>query len=141
MQWMTSEGWTLAYGSEHGYLVALGETEVRLSRFSIPEAESGLAAKLALGVMRTVIVFPLGRGPGRPGGVPELAALAVSAKGYAERYEAGESLPGYPAWQHAAPPDGLIGVDGHVKRGHSADGPQGCRRCGLLRANQGWMSS
>jgi hypothetical protein len=102
MQWMTGEGWTLAYGSGHGYLVTLSEIEVRLTRFSI--SESGLAAKLALGVTRTTIVFPLGRGPGRPGGAPELAALAESAKGYAERYEAGESLEGYPAWQHAAVP-------------------------------------
>jgi hypothetical protein len=103
VQWITGEGWQLGYGSEHGYLVTLGETEVRLSRFNVLAAESGAVARLALGVTRTTIVFPLGRGPGRPGGVPELAALAVSAKVYAEKFEAGESLPGYPAWQREAP--------------------------------------
>jgi len=101
---MAGSNWTLAYGREHGYLVTLSEIEVRLTRFSISEAISGAVARLALGVTRAVIVFPLGRGPGRPGGAPELAALAESAKGYAERYEAGESLEGYPAWQHEAAP-------------------------------------
>lgn len=48
---------------------------------------------------RNAVFFPLGRGPGRPGGEPELAALMESAKVYAERYEMGENLEGYPAWQ------------------------------------------
>jgi hypothetical protein len=94
MQWMTGDGWTLAYGREHGYLVATGEADVRLSRFSILIADQGLAAKLALGVTRTTVILPLGRGPGRPGGSPELAAMAETAKGYAEAYERGESLEG-----------------------------------------------
>jgi hypothetical protein len=100
MNWMTGEGWTLAYGRTHGYLVVTTERDVRLSRFNILIANEGLAARLATGVTRTAVIFPLGRGPGRPGGAPELAALAEAAKTCAERYDAGESLDGYPAWQH-----------------------------------------
>jgi hypothetical protein len=162
VQWITGSGWRLGYGRKYGYLVAVGETEARLSRFNVLVAESGASAQLALGVTRTTIVFPLGRGPGRPGGEPELAGLAETAKVYAEKFEAGESLPGYPAWQHEAPARppapgyrdepsairrfldaeqrGLVGVDGHTQPGHTADGPAGCRRCQFLRENEGWMS-
>jgi len=45
------------------------------------------------------IVFPLGRGPGRPAGAPELGALVSVARRYAELFDAGQSLPGYPRWQ------------------------------------------
>jgi hypothetical protein len=87
----------VAYGSAQVYLVAADETGARLTRWrrrspSFTEAQAA----------RNVIVFPLGRGPGRPGGEPELAALAAMARDYAERFEAGEDLPGYPAWRHAA---------------------------------------
>lgn len=99
MQWMTGKGWACAYGVSWGYLVVHGETGVRLSRFSVDLAAENLTAALAAETMRNVIVFPLGRGPGRPGGEPELAALMEAAKTYAERYEVGESLEGYPAWQ------------------------------------------
>jgi hypothetical protein len=106
---------------------------------------------------RNAIVFPFGRGPGRPAGEPEVTALMAAARQYAERYEAGESLEGYPQWQHAeatsicrdessdvrrlmdAEQQGLVGVDGHTERGHSPSGPPSCRRCELLRENQGWM--
>jgi hypothetical protein len=104
VQWMTGEDYTLAYGRNHGYLVVTRKSEVRLSRFSIRIAESGLVARLALGVTRTTIVFPLGRGPGRPGGEPELDALAASARVFAERFEAGEDLERYPAWRQARAP-------------------------------------
>jgi hypothetical protein len=99
MDWMTGKDKVFAYGSEHGYLVLRGETDVRLSRFSVELAAGNLTAAVAAETMRNVIVFPLGRGPGRPGGEPELNALTESAKVYAERYEVGESLEGYPAWQ------------------------------------------
>jgi hypothetical protein len=112
MKWMIGADWTLAYGRTHGYLVVTTARDVRLSRFNVLIANEGLAARLATGVVRTVIIFPLGRGPGRPGGAPELAALAESAKGYAERYDAGESLEGYPAWQH-------VTDIGQVQHGHA----------------------
>lgn len=98
MKWMTGTDWACAYGDEFGYLVVTTERDVRLSRFSIFAAGQGLAARLAAEVARSVIIFPLGRGPGRPGGALELAALAESARTYAERCEGGESLEGYPAW-------------------------------------------
>lgn len=102
MRWMNSKDGVFAYGVSWGYLVVRGETDVRLSRFSVDLVASNLTAAVAAETMRNVVVFPLGRGPGRPGGEPELAALTEAAKGYAERYEAGESLEGYPAWQHRA---------------------------------------
>lgn len=103
MRWMPGQDKVFAYGSEHGYLVLRSETDVRLSRFSIELAARDLSAGVAAEVMRNVIVFPLGRGPGRPGGEPELAALMESAKSWAERYEGGEALAGYPAWQQPMP--------------------------------------
>jgi hypothetical protein len=100
MQWMQGRDSTFAYGRAHGYLVARGDGEVRLTRFSIVKAECGLAAAVALEAARNVIVFPLGRGPGRPGGEPELDALTEAAKSFAENYEAGADALAYPAWQH-----------------------------------------
>jgi hypothetical protein len=101
MDWMTGrDGLKFAYGARWGYQVIRSETEVRLTRFSVASVAANLCAVVAREAASNVIVFPLGRGPGRPGGEPELAALAESAKVYAERYEAGESLPGYPHWQH-----------------------------------------
>jgi hypothetical protein len=88
------------WGDETTYLVTVLEHEVRLSRFRSPGTSP---LDMAVEAARNVIVFPLGRGPGRPGGEPELAALAESAKTYAERFEAGESLEGYPAWQREQP--------------------------------------
>lgn len=100
MNWITGRDCLLAYGHDHGYLVVTGAAEVRLSRFPVALADAGLAARLALEAVRSVIVFPLGRGPGRPGGEPEMAALAAMAKDYAEKFERGEDLDGYPAWRH-----------------------------------------
>jgi hypothetical protein len=104
MEWMAGDGWTMAYGRDHGYLVVRGTTDVRLSRFGILVAAAGLAAKLALEATRTTIAFPLDRGPGRPGGEPELSNLMAVARMFAERFEAGENLEGYPQWQHLALP-------------------------------------
>jgi hypothetical protein len=101
MRWMNSKDGVFAYGVSWGYLVVRGETEVILSRFSVDLVASNLTAAVAAEAVRNVIVFPLGRGPGRPGGDPELDALVTSARVYAERFESGESLEGYPAWQHA----------------------------------------
>jgi hypothetical protein len=99
MDWMTGTDCVFAYGQQHGYQVLRSETEVRLARFTIELARRGLVAAVVAEAARSVIVFPLGRGPGRPGGEPELDALTESAKVYAERYEAGESVEHYPAWQ------------------------------------------
>jgi hypothetical protein len=85
------------WGDGVTYLVSVLDHEVRLSRFRSPGTSP---LDMAVEASRSTIVFPLGRGPGRPGGEPELAALAESAKGFAERFEAGESLDGYPHWQH-----------------------------------------
>jgi hypothetical protein len=99
MDWIKVERVQFAYGAEHGYLVLTGEREVRLARFLVATGARGLTARTARESAESVIVFPLGRGPGRPGGAPELTALAESAKAYAERFEAGLDLEGYPAWQ------------------------------------------
>jgi len=99
MDWMAGKGCAFTYGSEHGYLVLYGEREVRLARFLVATGVAGLTAVTAREAAESTITFPLGRGPGRPGGEPELRALAEAAKAYAERFEAGESLEGYPAWQ------------------------------------------
>lgn len=100
MQWIAGQSCTFAYGHEHGYLVVPEATGVRLSRFSIACVASDAAVAAIVGAVRSVIIFPLGRGPGRPGGEPELAALAETARRYAEAFESGLDLDGYPAWQH-----------------------------------------
>jgi hypothetical protein len=158
MQWMKGQAALYAYGSEHGYLVIREETGVRLTRFRIAAGADGLAAVVALEAARNLIFFPLGRGPGRPGGEPELDALAESAKMYAEKFEGGEDLDrdGYPAWRHAEPERGgqlpsalprtfeemldrwIAGPTPH--EAHTVDGPAGCPRCQLLRDNQDWMA-
>jgi hypothetical protein len=161
MDWDGSDRLVSARGKTDTYLVFGDEREVRLTRH-----RSVVYVNRAYEAARNVIVFPLGRGPGRPAGEPELTALMGVARLYAERYEAGESLDGYPQWQHAeatAKPStsvyrdepsavrrfldadqldhlmDLVGVDGHTERGHSTSGPSSCRRCELLRANQGWV--
>jgi hypothetical protein len=103
MQWITGRSATFAYGSEHGYLVITGEREVRLSRFTIQAGVEHLTAVTAREAAESTVIFPLGRGPGRPGGAPELTALAESAKTFAERYEAGGVFEEYPAWRHERP--------------------------------------
>jgi hypothetical protein len=104
--WLADGSGIIASGERDVYLVtqdhSKGEaTGVRLTRYrpwvSAPRTE--VAAEAA----RNVIIIPLGRGPGRPAMEPELAALMESAKVYAGRFEAGESLKGYPAWQHVQP--------------------------------------
>jgi hypothetical protein len=112
MEWIHGETCAFAYGSRHGYLVLTGEREVRLCRFSISAAAVNLTAVIAREAAESAIAFPLGRGPGRPGGKPELAALAESAKLYAERFEAGEPLEGYPAWQQRERPVASLPVSG-----------------------------
>ena len=106
MEWnyLADASGIIAPGDRNVYLVTWdcsgGDvTGVRLTRYLARPNPSAFA--VAQEAARNVIVFPLGRGPGRPGGEPELAALAESAKTFAERYEAGESLEGYPAWRRA----------------------------------------
>ena len=96
MDWTGTDRMISARGKADTYLVFGDEREVRLTRHrSVPYVNRAFEAA------RNVIVFPMGRGPGRPAGEPELTALMAAARSYAERYEAGESLEGYPHWQHA----------------------------------------
>jgi hypothetical protein len=158
MDWMKGQAALYAYGHEHGYLVIREETGVRLTRFRIAAGADGLAAVVALEAARNVIIFPLGRGPGRPGGEPELDALAESAKMFAEKFEGGADLDrdGYPAWRHKAE-HGHSGLRSALPRtfedmldrwiegapsheAHTLDGPADCPRCQLLRDNQDWMA-
>jgi len=99
MRWMNSKDGVFAYGLSWGYLVVRSDRDVRLSRFSIDLVASNLTAAVAAETVRNVIVFPLGRGPGRPGGEPELAALVKFAKDFAEQYEGGRGFEEYPAWR------------------------------------------
>ncbi len=164
MKWMTGQHGQFAYGREHGYLVTREEAGVRLARFSIARVEAGMTVAAITEAVRSVIVFPLGRGPGRPGGEPEMGPLTEAAKGYAETFEAGQDLLGYPAWTHqqvpapdrnitkSAPPHLMESDLRPVGRGprrftgiaeheaHTVDGPADCARCQLLRDNQDWMA-
>jgi hypothetical protein len=107
VDWMRSQHGFFAYGAEDGYLVLVSEEGVRLTRFSIAAGAEGLTAVTAREAASTVIMFPLGRGGGRPGGAPELAALAEVAKVYAEAYEDGQEVTfevaggrrPYPGWE------------------------------------------
>jgi hypothetical protein len=111
--WLADGTGIIAPGTEEVYLVLQdrhkGEvTGVRLTRYlahARKEEMAGQLQPLRDGV-RNVIVMPLGRGPGRPAGEPELAALMETAREYAEKYEAGGNLVGYPAWQREPLPLG-----------------------------------
>lgn len=124
MDWMAGKdhSCSFTYGAEHGYLVLVGEREVRLCRFRIATGVAGLTAVTAREAAESTIILPLGRGPGRPGGAPELDALATCARVFAEAYEAGESLDGYPAWQHQAGPAGNAAF-------LASGDPHDCRHC------------
>jgi hypothetical protein len=75
-------------------------TAVRLTRWSRPAAVTAATiALVAEEAARNVIVFPLGRGPGRPAMGLEVAAHMDVARLFAGRFEAGESLAEYPQWQ------------------------------------------
>lgn len=94
-----------ANGELHAYQVFSDSTHtVRLTRWAhtgipSPEGMSDFVLDFARNVSRNTIVFPMGRGPGRPGGEPELDALVEYAKTYAERFEAGQDIDGWPHWQ------------------------------------------
>lgn len=92
-----------AYGRSDGYLVVPGDADVRLSRFPVHLGERGLAAALAKQVARNLIVYQLGRGPGRPPLQPEIDAATALAKADAEAHEAGRGVPGQPRWPSARP--------------------------------------
>jgi hypothetical protein len=94
----------VADGKFWAYLVVVEQARpgVVLTRFRkgfLGHPGVPLPLPLAGDAARNAVFFPLGRGPGRPGGEPEVAALAESAKTFAERFEAGSALEGYPAWQ------------------------------------------
>jgi sugar phosphate isomerase/epimerase len=116
MDWRPAHDGRAALGSGRAwvYLVsgdvsADGEevTAVRLTRWLRPNQTAKMfptAVTLAAeAAARNVIVFPIGRGPGRPAGEPELAALMAMAKDYAERFEAGGDLEAYPHWRQPLP--------------------------------------
>jgi hypothetical protein len=107
MDWIGSDRLVSARGKVNTYLVFGDEREVRLSRH-----RSVLYVNRAFEAARNVIIFPMGRGPGRPAGDPEVAAHMEVARMFAERFEAGEDLEGYPQWQHvkAAARSGGLGV-------------------------------
>lgn len=109
MKWRSIDGDTDYAHSEatrQRYLITVMRgrhepTGVRLCRVpeSVPVHEPLIEVREAL---RTEIILPLGRGPGRPGGEPELAALVLYARTLADRYDKGLDLASYPAWQHAS---------------------------------------
>lgn len=97
MDWNEMSGFWIASGRQHVYLVDVDEVlGVRLTRWLARPNQA--ATEVARQAARNLIVFPMGRGPGRPAGEPELAGMAAMARDYAERYERGDSLPGYAAW-------------------------------------------
>jgi hypothetical protein len=94
-----------ANGESHAYEVFTDVNDaVHLTRWThtgtpLPEDMSAFVLEFARQVARNAIVFPMGRGPGRPGMAPELDALVEAAKVFAERFEAGQDIDGYPHWQ------------------------------------------
>jgi hypothetical protein len=106
MEWVddAEPGGEVAEGEFYAYLVVVESARhgVVLTRFRKGHlGNPGVPFPLAVAgdAARNAVFFPLGRGPGRPGGEPELEALVATAQLYAEHFEAGESLEGYPAWQ------------------------------------------
>jgi hypothetical protein len=106
--WLPDGSGIIAPGAADVYLVTedmnshgSDVSAVRLSRWTARPNPS--AVEVATEIMRNVIILPLGRGPGRPAGNPEVRALLDMAKSYAERYEAGTPLEGYPAWRRPLP--------------------------------------
>jgi hypothetical protein len=102
--WLPDGSGIVASGERCVYLVVtesvLGRVRAaRLTRWEARPNSSVTAA--AAEIARNVIIFPLGRGPGRPGGALEVRALIDAAKRYADQFEAGQSLDGYPAWQRS----------------------------------------
>lgn len=106
-----------ATGHDWGYLTALscdasGDVlAVVLTRWPASFAGRGdlSFAQVAANVAVNTIRFPFGRGPGRPGMRTdgEIAAMFALAQEYAERYEAGEDLPGYAEWTYRRLPAGF----------------------------------
>lgn len=110
MQWEKLSVARRACGHDWKYLTAVsadpaGEVlAVVLTRWPsyLDEGWSDGGALLITHVARNTIRFPFGRGPGRPGMRTdgEIEAMFALAQGYAERYEAGEDLTGYPEWTY-----------------------------------------
>jgi hypothetical protein len=107
MEWVddAEPGGEVAEGEFYAYLVVVESARhgVVLTRFRKGHlGNPGVPFPLAVAgdAARNAVFFPLGRGPGRPGGEPELEALVATAQLYAEHFEAGESLEGHSAWQH-----------------------------------------
>jgi hypothetical protein len=93
MQWesISARASEVAEGREYTYLVSVDPDPpaIVLSRVRKGHLDRPWLALFAVTHAATsAIRFPLGRGPGRPGGEPELAALAESAKAWAEKFEA-----------------------------------------------------
>lgn len=124
MQWETLDnGECRAAGREHYYLTMLSTDAdgaacaVVLTRYRQLRgrdvrnwsAVSAAALRSAAEAARTAIRFPFGRGPGRPGGVTdgEVESMFAYAQEYAEAYEAGQSLEGYPEWTYDRLPTGF----------------------------------
>jgi hypothetical protein len=113
ISWQVLPGSTdaVGYGWRDAYLVsgvasADGSevTAVRLTRWRC--ADSGFPVLVADAAVVNLITFPMGRGPGRPAGQPEVDALMRTARDYAEKFEGGGDLEGYPAWQHEPEEEG-----------------------------------
>lgn len=123
----TGEVSLVTYGRRDRYAVVVAQAPdgspsgVTLTRWPIEHAAHDPYMQGAAAA-RNAIVFPLGRGPGRPAGEPELDALLSCAKVYAEAYEAGEDLSGYSCWQHQAAPAGNAAF-------LASGDPHDCRHC------------
>ena len=128
MKWEQAESWRGTYARSAWkprerwvYLVVVEEgapgdiSGVCLTRIpeSVPMHDP--FASLAHAVANR-IVLPLGRGPGRPAAEPEVSALAAIARSYAEQFDSGMSLPGYPRWQQGGGRPSLALTDGDRAR-------------------------
>jgi len=130
LEWRELADGAMASGREHAYLIVTPGPEdlaaglivtVRLTRWLRGVSDAPL--RIAREALVNVIAVPLGRGPGRPAGEPELALAVSVLRRMAQGYEDGASLPGCPAWQQLAlaDSDAEVAADAAGQRAAFAD--------------------
>jgi hypothetical protein len=102
IEWDEEHGIWHGRGEDRHYLIAADPErgEVKLTRWS-PEGENGLEDPKLQALVNTVSL-QAPRGPGRPPGEPEVAALVAQARGDCQLFEDGKRVPwamACPAWR------------------------------------------
>jgi hypothetical protein len=102
IEWAEEHGAWRGRGQDHHYLIVADPDrgEVKLTRWS-PEGENGLEDPELQALVNTVSL-QAPRGPGRPPGEPEVAALVTQAREDCQLFEDGKRVPwamACPAWR------------------------------------------